>query len=138
MYVEYFGAFDAVWCVKLAESAFTPDIELSIRAERRRERPSPNLYHSAEGKLFEEGGQGTALGRLPSPELPLAIGAKGEDFSFLCKDNRMLFSAGRLSHLLWDPFNVVRCHLVSCCPEAKLALGTATTHKKTPDVVDES
>ena len=137
MYVEYFGAFDAVWCVELAERALTPDIELAISAERRRERPSPNLYHSAEGKLFEEGGQGTALGRRPSPELALAIGAKGEDFTFLCKDNRMLFSAGRLSHFLRDPLHVVRCHLVSCCSEAKLALSTATAHKKTPDVVDE-
>ena len=84
MYVENFGAFDAVWCVELAERAFTPDIELAISAERRRERPGPNLYHSAEGKLFEEGGQGTALRRRPSPKLALAIGAKGEDFTFLC------------------------------------------------------
>ena len=49
----------------------------------------------------------------------------------------MLFSAGRLSHFLRDPLHVVRCHLVSCCSEAKLALRTATAHKKTPDVVDE-
>ena len=137
MYVKYFGTFDAVWCVELTESAFTPDIELAVSAKRRRERPSPDLYHSAEGKLFEEGGQSTALRRLPSPELALAIGAKGKDFSFLCKDNRMLFSASRLSHFLRDPLHVVRCHLVSSRSEAKLALRTATTHKKTPDVVDE-
>ena len=138
MYVKYFGAFDAVWCVELTESAFTPDIELAISAKRRRERPSPDLYHSAEGKLFEEGGQGTALRWLPGAELALPVGAESEDFALLSQDDRVLFAAGRLGHLLRHTLHIVWCHLVPSCSEAQLALCTATAHKETPDVVDES